>query len=58
MGYIVEMGELFLAKNYKREAVAFVKGQGTRLFTEDGEEYLDLTAGIAVCNLGHAHPEL
>lgn len=58
MGYIVEMGELFLASNYKRERLAFVKGLGTRLFTEDGEEYLDFTAGIAVCNLGHCHPAL
>ncbi len=58
MGYLVEMGELFLAGNYKREPIAFIRGSGTRLFTEDGEEYLDLTSGIAVCNLGHAHPEL
>ncbi|MFN3505244.1 MAG: aspartate aminotransferase family protein [Caldimicrobium sp.] len=58
MGYIVEMGELYLAPNYKREKIAFVRGEGTRLFTEDGEEYLDFTSGIAVCNLGHAHPEL
>lgn len=58
MGYILEMGELFLAPNYKREPLVFVKGKGTRLFTEEGEEYLDFTAGIAVCNLGHAHPEL
>ncbi|PMP68521.1 MAG: aspartate aminotransferase family protein [Thermodesulfobacterium geofontis] len=58
MGYIVEMGELYLAGNYKREKLAFVKGSGTRLFTEDGEEYLDFTSGIAVCNLGHSHPEL
>lgn len=58
MGYLVEMGELFLAGNYKREKLAFVKGLGTRLFTEDGDEYLDFTAGIAVCNLGHCHPEL
>lgn len=58
MGYLVEMGELYLAGNYKREPLAFVKGKGTRLFTEDGEEYLDFTSGIAVCNLGHAHPEL
>lgn len=58
MGYIVELGELFLAKNYKRERLAFVRGSGTRLFTEDGEEYLDFAAGIAVCNLGHAYPEL
>jgi len=58
MGYIVEMGEIFLAGNYKREKLAFVKGAGTRLFTEDGEEYLDFTSGIAVCNLGHANSEL
>ncbi|MEZ0344758.1 MAG: aspartate aminotransferase family protein [Caldimicrobium sp.] len=58
MGYIVEMGELYLCGNYKRERLAFVKGSGTRLFTEDGEEYLDFTAGIAVCNLGHCHPAL
>jgi predicted acetylornithine/succinylornithine family transaminase len=58
MGYLVEMGELYLAGNYKREKLAFVRGSGTRLFTEDGEEYLDFTAGIAVCNLGHAHPAL
>ena len=58
MGYIIEMGELYLARNYKRERLAFVKGLGTRLFTEDGEEYLDFTAGIAVCNLGHSHPAL
>ncbi len=58
MGYIVEMGELYLAGNYKREKLAFVKGFGTRLFTEEGEEYLDFTAGIAVCNLGHCHPAL
>ncbi|AEH22254.1 Acetylornithine/succinyldiaminopimelate aminotransferase [Thermodesulfobacterium geofontis OPF15] len=58
MGYIVEMGEIYLAGNYKREKLAFVKGSGTRLFTEDGEEYLDFTSGIAVCNLGHANQEL
>jgi predicted acetylornithine/succinylornithine family transaminase len=58
MAYIVEMGELYLAPNYKRIPLAFVRGQGTRLFTEDGVEYLDFTSGIAVCNLGHAHPRL
>jgi predicted acetylornithine/succinylornithine family transaminase len=58
MGYIVEMGELYLAPNYKRIPLAFVRGQGARLFTEDGVEYLDFTSGIAVCNLGHAHPRL
>jgi len=58
MAYIVEMGELYLAPNYKRLPLAFVRGQGARLFTEDGVEYLDFTSGIAVCNLGHTHPRL
>ena len=58
MGKIIELGEMYLAKNYKREGLVFVKGKGTRLFTEEGEEYLDLTSGIAVCNLGHSHPLL
>ncbi|NAZ30774.1 MAG: acetylornithine/succinylornithine family transaminase, partial [Caldimicrobium sp.] len=58
MAYIVEMGELYLALNYKRIPLAFVRGQGARLFTEDGVEYLDFTSGIAVCNLGHTHPRL
>ena len=58
MAYIVEMGELYLAPNYKRIPLAFFRGQGARLFTEDGVEYLDFTSGIAVCNLGHTHPRL
>ncbi|WP_028845782.1 acetylornithine transaminase [Thermodesulfatator atlanticus] len=49
---------MYLAKNYKRFPVAFVKGKGTRLFDEEGNEYLDFCAGIAVCALGHAPDEL
>ncbi|MEM5517919.1 aspartate aminotransferase family protein [Henriciella sp. AS95] len=37
---------------------AFVRGEGVRLYTEGGEEYLDFIAGIAVNALGHAHPKL
>ncbi|MGB3624399.1 MAG: aspartate aminotransferase family protein [Henriciella sp.] len=37
---------------------AFVRGEGVRLYTEGGEEYLDFIAGIAVNSLGHAHPKL
>jgi len=58
MSYLADLGEVYLAPNYKREPLVFVKGEGTRLFTDKGEEYLDFTAGIAVCNLGHAHPQL
>ena len=36
----------------------FVRGEGCRLWDSDGEEYLDFTSGIAVCNLGHCHPRV
>lgn len=43
---------------YRPPEEAFVRGQGARLFTEDGTAYLDFIAGIAVTSLGHAHPAL
>ena len=43
---------------YGRQAIAFVRGRGAYLYTEDGTEYLDALTGIAVCGLGHAHPVL
>jgi acetylornithine/N-succinyldiaminopimelate aminotransferase len=43
---------------YNRAAQAFVRGDGCRVFTEDGEAYLDFGAGVAVTSCGHAHPHL
>ncbi len=43
---------------YTRFPVAFVKGEGCRLWDDSGREYLDFVAGIAVCSLGHCHPEI
>ncbi len=43
---------------YKRAPLAFDHGKGVRLYTEDGKEYLDFGAGVAVTSLGHAHPHL
>ena len=40
----------------KRTPVAFSRGEGVKLYTEDGEEYTDFMAGIAVTALGHSHP--
>ena len=54
MAYIKDLGEIYLAGNYRRFPVAFVRGKGSRLYDEEGQEYLDFTAGIAVCSLGHA----
>jgi acetylornithine/succinyldiaminopimelate/putrescine aminotransferase len=43
---------------YARAPLAFERGRGVRLYTAEGEEYLDAMAGIAVTALGHAHPTL
>ena len=43
---------------YNRSPLAFERGEGVRLYTTDGEAYLDALAGIAVNALGHAHPKL
>jgi acetylornithine/N-succinyldiaminopimelate aminotransferase len=41
---------------YKRYPVTFVRGQGTSLYDDQGKEYLDFAAGIAVAQIGHSHP--
>jgi acetylornithine/N-succinyldiaminopimelate aminotransferase len=43
---------------YNRAQLAFERGRGARLYTADGEAYLDCLAGIATTGLGHAHPKL
>ena len=43
---------------YNRAPLAFERGSGARLYSTDGEVYLDCVAGIATTALGHAHPRL
>lgn len=43
---------------YNRAPLAFDRGEGARLYTADGEAYLDCVAGIATTALGHCHPRL
>ena len=45
-----------LMSTYARLPVTFEKGQGCWLWDTNGKRYLDCISGIAVCNLGHAHP--
>lgn len=47
-----------ICSTYARMPVVFVRGRGCRLWDDKGKEYLDFLAGIAVCNLGHCHPEV
>jgi predicted acetylornithine/succinylornithine family transaminase len=48
--------EKYVMNTYKRFPLALSRGAGARVWDIDGREYLDMTAGIAVCSLGHAHP--
>ncbi|QAZ69333.1 aspartate aminotransferase family protein [Solidesulfovibrio carbinolicus] len=43
---------------YGRYPLAVASADGCRMRDLDGREYVDLLAGIAVCNLGHCHPEV
>ncbi len=45
----------FHMPTYARRPIMFVRGEGMRLFDDDGREYLDFASGIGVVNLGHAH---
>ncbi len=45
-----------LMPTYTRQAVTFERGEGSWLWDVNGVRYLDAISGIAVCNLGHAHP--
>ena len=42
----------------RRMPPVLVRGEGTRVFDNDGKSYLDFTAGWAVLNLGHSHPRV
>ncbi|WP_260961616.1 aspartate aminotransferase family protein [Pseudomonas citri] len=47
-----------LMSTYQPLALNFTHGLGTRLWDQDGREYLDAVAGVAVTNIGHSHPRL
>jgi acetylornithine/N-succinyldiaminopimelate aminotransferase len=44
--------------SYARFPVEFVRGEGPRLWDEEGNEYLDFLCGISVTNIGHCHPRV
>jgi acetylornithine aminotransferase len=53
---IIKKADQVIAKTYKRFPIVVEKGKGCTLWDTDGKQYTDFVAGIAVCNLGHAHP--
>ena len=58
MSNVTELEAQHVLQTYKRQPVVFVRGEGSRLFDENGRAYLDFISGIGVCVLGHAHPGL
>ena len=55
---IIQKAESVIAKTYKRFPIVIEGGRGCTLWDTEGKEYTDFVAGIAVCNLGHAVPEI
>lgn len=47
-----------LMSTYARLPVSFERGEGAYLFDSNGDQYLDALAGIAVCSVGHANPQI
>lgn len=45
-----------MVPNYNPAAIIPVRGQGSRVWDQDGQEYVDFAGGIAVSCLGHCHP--
>ncbi|PWV61044.1 aspartate aminotransferase family protein [Plasticicumulans acidivorans] len=55
---LIEAGRRYYVPNYAQREMILDHGEGSRLWDIDGNEYIDLGAGIAVSCLGHQDPEL
>ena len=55
---IRDLFEQNVVPSYARFDLALKRGDGSYAWDVDGKRYLDLASGIAVCSLGHAHPEM
>ena len=52
------MSATYLMPTYNRQPISFARGSGSWLYTKDDTPYLDALTGIAVCGLGHCHPQV
>ncbi len=48
----------YVMTTYARFPLTLARGSGSRVWDDQGREYLDFVAGIATCTLGHAHPAM
>ena len=52
---LLALADQVLLKNNKPQPIVFERGRGCEVWDRAGNRYLDMTAGIAVCGLGHGH---
>jgi acetylornithine/N-succinyldiaminopimelate aminotransferase len=52
----ISLADKYMFQTYARFPVTLVRGDGCRVWDEEGREYLDFVGGIAVCALGHSSP--
>ena len=55
---LIALSEKYIMSTYKRFPIVLVRGAGAKVWDSNGKEYLDFVAGIAVCSLGHSHPQV
>ncbi len=55
---IVQIDRDFVLHSYARNEVAFVRGEGAKVYSDNGKEYIDFASGIGVNSVGHANPKL
>ena len=55
---LVALGQQRLLPVYRQRPLILDRGQGARLWDIEGRDYVDFSAGIAVCSLGHGDPDL
>ena len=53
-----ELESKYFMHTFNRVPVTLVKGQGARVWDDDGREYLDFVGGWACASLGHCHPAI
>jgi acetylornithine/N-succinyldiaminopimelate aminotransferase len=53
-----QLFQQYVVPSYARFDLALSRGQGAHVWDVSGRRYLDMGGGIAVCCLGHAHPEI
>ena len=55
---LIATGQQYYLPVYRPREVTLERGQGARVWDTEGKDYIDLSAGIAVCGLGHNDPDL